>query len=137
MKLHNPHDTVFKEVQSNIENAKDFIKGFYPAEIVSNIDFNALELDKTSYTTKELKKYFSDIVYNSAYQIGAKKIAIKITFLIEHKSKPVDYPHLQVLQYMLSIWKLQIKQKKQLTPVLPLLFYHGKRDWDIEPFDEI
>ncbi|MEA3450568.1 MAG: Rpn family recombination-promoting nuclease/putative transposase, partial [Bacteroidota bacterium] len=45
-------------------------------------------------------------------------------------------PHLQLLGYMLKIWELQIKQKKDLTPVIPIIFYHGKEEWNNKQFSE-
>jgi len=66
-----------------------------------------------------------------------EKIDIRIVLLFEHKSKPVDFPHLQLLKYLLKIWAVDIKQKKKsLTPVIPIIFYHGKGKWKSKTFEE-
>jgi predicted transposase YdaD len=55
--------------------------------------------------------------------------------LFEHKSYYDRYVHLQLLEYMVKIWRLHIKQKKkkELLPiVIPLLICHGKRPWPEE-----
>jgi predicted transposase YdaD len=54
--------------------------------------------------------------------------------LFEHKSYFDRYVHLQLLEYMVKIWRLTIKQQKQgrqacLPVVIPLLICHGKRPW--------
>jgi len=90
-----------------------------------------LELDKTSYVDEELKESFSDLVYNCKYN---QKTKIKISILIEHKSYAPDYPHIQLLKYLLKIWESNIKQKQNLIPVIPLIFYHGKEKWKLRSF---
>ena len=35
---------------------------------------------------------------------------------------------------MLNIWKTQIKQGKGLTPIIPIIVYHGKDRWKYKPF---
>jgi len=37
---------------------------------------------------------------------------------------------------MLKIWETQIKQKQVLTPVIPIIFYHGEKKWNKKPFAE-
>ena len=56
MSISNPHDVIFKQTESHIENAVDYIKGTCPVELVKNLDFTTLCLDETSYTTEELKE---------------------------------------------------------------------------------
>jgi predicted transposase/invertase (TIGR01784 family) len=86
----------------------------------------SLELDKTEYIDSRLKTNYSDIVYNCRYGISTK---IKISLLFEHKSYTETFPHFQLLGYMLKIWETQIKQKQELTPVIPIIFYHGEKKW--------
>jgi predicted transposase/invertase (TIGR01784 family) len=129
----NPHDLFFKEVESRRENVIDLIQGTCPPDLVNNLDFSTLSPDKTSYTTEELKEYFSDLVYNCQYR---GKYPIKVSLLFEHKSYKPAYPHIQVLRYMLNIWDTQIKKQQSLTPVIPVVFYHGKEKWDMRPFPD-
>ena len=133
MGITNPHDLIFKQTESHIKNATDYIKGTCPKELVKNLDFTTLELEESSYITNELKEYFSDLVYNCQYK---GKTNIKITLLFEHKSYKPEYPHIQILQYKINIWKAQLKGKLPLTIVIPVLFYHGKEKWEIRKFSE-
>jgi len=56
--------------------------------------------------------------------------------LFEHKSQPELYPHLQLLGYMLQIWQTCKNNKQPLTPIIPILFYHGTENWEYGNFLE-
>jgi len=125
MEINNPHDKFFKETFSVRENVIDFLQGTFPEEIIKKLDLSTLTYDNTSYISEELKEYFSDIVYNCVY----RETVIKISILFEHKSYPVPYPHIQVLQYLLKIWETNIKQGESFKVVIPVIVYHGKEAW--------
>ena len=130
----NLHDDFFKVAFSRLDVIQDYITQFLDKKLVKNIDFQSLTLTNNSYTTGELKDYFADIVWDSAY--GTSKTPIKITFLFEHKSFVPKYPHLQLLRYLLEIWEDCEKNKKPLTPIIPIIVYHNKNDrhWKYKPF---
>ncbi len=54
-----------------------------------------------------------------------------IYLLLEHKSYPDRFIHLQLLGYFCRIWKLYMKQtgSKRLPAIVPLVLYHGKTAW--------
>lgn len=55
---------------------------------------------------------------------------MKITLLFEHKSsQPTSPIQFQLMRYMLRIWEQSISQKERLTPIVPILIYHGKNEW--------
>ena len=129
----NSHDKFFKELFSEKEKVKEFVSKTLPAEIMQKLKPETLEIDKTEYVSKNLKTSFSDIVYNCIY---GKNTEVKISLLFEHKSYPETYPHFQLLGYMLNIWQTQLNQNKDLTPVIPIIFYHGERKWVQKPFEK-
>jgi predicted transposase/invertase (TIGR01784 family) len=131
--LINSHDRFFKQLFSGKEEVSEFVAKTFPPELVTNLDLKTLELDKTEYIDNNLKTSFSDIVYNCKY---GKDTQVKISLLFEHKSYPESYPHFQLLGYMLKIWQTQIKQKQNLTPVIPIIFYHGEKKWNKKPFND-
>ena len=128
MSITNPHDLIFKQTESHLENAIDYLRGTCPPELIKNLNLDTLKLDESSYTTEELKEYFSDLVYKCQYK---SKTEIRITLLFEHKSFKPDYPMFKILQYMINIWEIQVKGKQPVTPIIPILFYHGKEKWEI------
>ncbi|MEA3496553.1 MAG: Rpn family recombination-promoting nuclease/putative transposase [Bacteroidota bacterium] len=130
-KIINTHDSFFKSLFSNKNGVKEFVSKTINPNIVENLDLNTLKIDNTEYLDNHLNSSFSDLVYNCKYG----KTDIKISLLFEHKSQPEKFPHFQLLGYMLQIWKLQIKQNEELTPVIPIIFYHGKKKWDNKGFE--
>lgn len=131
--LINSHDRFFKELFSRKKEVREFIHKTFPLRISQNINFETLEIDKTEYIDKNLRTSYSDIVYNCIY---GKNTQIKISLLFEHKSFPERYPHLQLLGYMLKIWQTQIQQKQSLTPIIPIVFYHGENKWSEKTFEK-
>ncbi|MEO1654631.1 MAG: Rpn family recombination-promoting nuclease/putative transposase, partial [Bacteroidota bacterium] len=58
-----------------------------------------------------------------------------VAFLFEHKSYyPTEMPiQLQLLRYMLALWEHHLKQQLPLVPIIPIVLYHGKRQWEQKP----
>ncbi len=131
MKNVSPHDKYFKELFSKREIMLDFLNGALP-HIAQHLELNTLEIDKTDYIDEELQNIFSDLVYNCQYKTY---FSVKIALLFEHKSYTPEQPYLQLLGYMLKIWETNVKQGKKLIPVIPILFYHGKKEFEKKPFD--
>ncbi len=129
--IQTPHDRYFRQVFTQIAEVRDLIKNALP-EVSKHIDLNSLELDNTVYVNNELDNTASDIVYNCNY----KDKKIKIALLFEHKSQIDTLPILQLLTYILNIWKTNYKQEKKLIPVIPILFYHGERDYEFKTFGQ-
>jgi Putative transposase, YhgA-like len=78
-----------------------------------------------SFTDEELSEHLADVVYQTEFA-GQKTL---VTLLFEHKSYIEKYPHLQLLQYILNIWKEERKQKKDLSIIIPIIIHHGEGNW--------
>ncbi len=129
-----PHDDFFKVAFSRFDVVRDYIQHFFDSKIVKNIDFQSLTIANTSYITADLEEYFADIVWECQY--GTNKTPIKAAFIFEHKSYVPKYPHLQLMRYMLEFWQDCEKNKQPLTPLIPIIVYHNKKDkhWKYKPF---
>src|SRR6056297_3193568 len=129
-KVLNPHDKVFREVYSNKENARSLLADKLPDNVLKLVDLNTLEISKDSFIEKELADYYSDILYRVDLTGGSQGV---IYVLFEHKIYYDKYVHLQVLEYMVKIWRLYIKQHKEppdsLPIVIPLLVCHAGKEW--------
>ena len=128
--IQNPHDKLFRETWSDLENARSFLQNYLPTHVLQLLDLSGLEIVKDSLIEKDLSDYYSDMLYKVtlAGQPGF------IYVLFEHKSYYERHVHLQLLEYMVKIWRLFIKQqkkgrKKALPIVIPLLICHGKKPW--------
>ncbi len=131
------HDKLFKTVFSKKEAVAEFVQKLLPSYIADRIDLDSLTLDSTEYVDEHLKTHCSDVVYNADYiSDDQQKTAIKISLLFEHKSYQVSRPHLQLLRYLVNAWDMQTKQKQDLTPIIPVIFYHGQRAWQYKAFTD-
>ena len=123
--LNNPHDKFFKETFSRLEVAQSFIEEVFPPDLLERLNLSALKRVNDSFTDAELEEYLADIVYQTEYA-GQKTL---VTLLFEHKSYVQKYPHLQLLQYILNVWKEERKQKRKLSVVIPIIIHHGEGTW--------
>jgi len=128
--LTNPHDKLFKEIEKVKENCRDLIESTFPVELLAKLNLDTLENDNNSYIDETLQEYYSDIVYNCEYNSDT---TIKIGILFEHKSYKPENEYLQLLRYILSIWEYAVKNKEELPIVIPVIFYHGKKKWNVKP----
>ena len=126
----NPHDKLFKEMESVKENARDLIESTFPKELLLGLDLDSLENDNNSYVDSNLKEYYSDLVFSCKYKSTQN---IKITILFEHKSYKPDNEYLQLLQYILNIWNYAIKNNEKPPLVIPMIYYHGSKKWEVKP----
>ena len=129
-KVINSHDAFFKSTFSYPDIAQSYIEHFMNKELVQNIDFQSLTLDSTSYVTPDLEEFFADLVWTAKY----KTTNIKIAFLLEHKSYVVLHPHVQLMRYITGHLEKQIRDKENLTVVIPIIIYHGNDEWKTRSF---
>ena len=123
--INNPHDKFFKETFSRLEVAQSFIEEVFPADLLERLNLSTMKRINDSFTDAELEEYLADIVYQTEYA-GQKTL---VTLLFEHKSYVQKYPHLQLLQYILNVWKKERKQKRKLSVVIPVIIHHGEGTW--------
>jgi len=126
----NPHDKLFKEMQSVIENSRDLIESVFPGEILNNLNLDTLANDNNSYVDPDLREYYSDLVFTCMYNNSTE---IKISILFEHKSYKPENEYLQLLQYILNIWNYAVKNNETPPVVIPMIYYHGKQEWKLKP----
>jgi hypothetical protein len=95
--------------------------------IRDELDFSTLTQLPDSYISGTLQKTMSDIVYSC--QKKGDDTKIRIALLIEHKSYPDKYTPVQIGSYIFSGFLKQLSGKEELSPIIPLLLYHGKGAW--------
>ncbi|MFY9429920.1 MAG: Rpn family recombination-promoting nuclease/putative transposase, partial [Acetomicrobium sp.] len=117
---------LFKRVMSDEANVRQFIKEFLPKELSSQIDLKEMKLIPTE-KIKGYNKYYMDI----AVECYISNTKGQVYFVFEHKSYPDPGVLLQILNYMIVTWDEQRKKNKPLTPVIPVVIYHGFSSWNI------
>ena len=123
----NVHDKFFKETFSRLDVAQSFMEELFPQELKEKLNLQDLKRISKSFIDDELEEYFSDIIY----QTNLSEQETLVTLLFEHKSYTVPFPHIQLLQYILNIWKQEIKDGKTvLSLVIPIVIHHGDKKWE-------
>lgn len=95
----NPHDKLFRETWSNLENAGSFLQHYLPGDVLRLMDLSTLEICKDSFVEKELSDYYSDMLYKVMLSGNPGYVYV----LFEHKSYYDRYLHLQLLEYMVKL----------------------------------
>ncbi len=124
--LNNPHDKIFKQIEKDPMIARDLIQGLCPKNVVALLDLSTLKNDVNSYIDETLKEYYSDLAFDCESSVAG---IVKVSILLEHKSYKPENEFLQLLRYMLNIWEFQSKNKEPLKPVIPIILYHGEKEW--------
>ena len=125
----NIHDKFFRETFGEPKMAAEFLRHYLPPDFADALDLDHLEVLKDSFIDEEFKEHFSDLLCRVRLKTGN---AVFIYILIEHKSWPERMVALQLLRYMLKIWEPMARERGVILPVIfPLVFYHGKRRWNV------
>jgi len=125
--LNNPHDKLFRETWSRKTEVRSFLTHYLPAELAQSLDLESLVICKDSFVAEQLQDWFSDILY----MVNMHEQPVYLYLLFEHKSTPDRLVHLQLLEYMVQIWRLHLKQggSDELPMILPIVIAHGQRRW--------
>ena len=133
--LTNPHDKFVREVWAREDVAWDFLSRYLPPAIANRLVPGSLRLRKDSFVDEALRQHLSDLLYEVHLQGGGEAL---VYVLLEHKSYPDPWLEWQVLSYLVEIWRQERQQKKRrLTPVIPLVLYHGRRRWRVVPLRQL
>ena len=125
----NVHDSFFKEIFSNPDSARRFFQRALPGQVLKKLDLGSLRIRKDSFITKELRPFYSDMLYS----VKTTDREAFIYLLLEHKSFQDTMIGLQLLEYMVRIYRLAGKKNKDRLPlVIPIVMYHGRQKWRVE-----
>jgi predicted transposase/invertase (TIGR01784 family) len=152
-KIINPHAMFFEKVFSRTDVVTDFLQNYLPEKVVSQLDLSTIKLEKKTFVSNELKSTQSDLLFRVKTN---DDLFLRIYILLEHKSYLDRWVMLQLLGYIVQIFENQRqvnKQKRQeirdanikqnqpenagikveyLEPVIPIVIYHGKSDWNVQ-----
>ncbi|MCX6579963.1 MAG: Rpn family recombination-promoting nuclease/putative transposase [Candidatus Aminicenantes bacterium] len=130
--IKNIHDKLFKNVFENVDNTRAFLRKILPETLIKAIDFSKISIDFTDYVSKKFKEGHSDIIVKTLMiNEKGKELQTDIYILVEHKSYKDEEIFIQLLLYMYLMWQKDLSEDKPLRVIIPLVFYHGKDEWDI------
>lgn len=125
----NPHDQFFRATFSRLDVARDFLTNYLPLEIAGKFELTSLEIAQESFSDDELKSHHTDFLFRVKLKTGENAF---VFILLEHKSYADEFAAFQLLRYMTRIWEKALREKsKKLPPILPIVFYHGKKKWKV------
>ena len=92
-----------------------------------------------NYTDEDLLQHNYDLIFLVPLRevFGAeddKKApeSVEVHFLFEHKSYPEESIIEQLLRYIALRWLADRENKRKPRVVVPIVFYHGQKEWDID-----
>jgi hypothetical protein len=129
--INNINDKIFKTTFQYKATAVEYLQVFL-SDVAEQLDLEALTLKDTNFLDEGLEEYFSDVVYETYLKPTPTtrfKNAVRVVLLFEHKKGIDTYfdLFLQILIYIVSIWKQDRQEKRSPTLVLPLIVNQSLR----------
>jgi predicted transposase YdaD len=126
------HDSLFRALIDDPRRAAILIRDFLPAAIAERLTDEPPTLLDGTFVDPDLNPTQSDRLFSVTLRGGGTAL---LYILIEHKSFPDPMTPIQVLGYRVEIWRRLAKTapggKLRLPPIIPLVFYHGGRSWNV------
>ena len=127
------HDKLFKLFFQYVQVMRDCLTNFCPPAVVETLDLSRLELKDTNFITKNLKEYFSDVIYETYLkeypdslqpEEGKKnKKEAKVILINEHKRSIESYfaLFLQLLGYKIEVLQKDYAEGREPSIVLAII----------------
>jgi len=133
MTLPTPHNNLFTFTLSHISAARSLIETRFPGAIVEQLDLDSMVIESGSFIDPSLAEKFSDVLLSVKTKLSAEGSQQRVLayFLFEHKSEPDSLTVLQLLSYVIRIWEREVREGRPLSPILPMVIYHGDRPWNV------
>jgi predicted transposase YdaD len=126
------HDNLIRVGFGDIAGVQGLLQTELPSYLKSVLNISTLKRLSDSYTDEKLKSTFSDRVFSCE---TVENETVLIAFLCEHKSYiPTEPIYIQLLQYKISHWRETALEGQKISCIIPIVIYHGEKDWDIKPF---
>ncbi|MBF0369369.1 MAG: Rpn family recombination-promoting nuclease/putative transposase [Magnetococcales bacterium] len=128
-----PHDRFLKILLSNPMTAGTLLRERLPKEIAECLSLEPPSLVDGTFIDGEFRQHLTDRLFRVKTVAGGEAY---VYALVEHKSHPDDWIAFQLLRYMVQIWERMGEETGRggrLSPIVPLLVYHGRQAWQIPP----
>jgi len=119
-----PHDSFFKQIFSDPKRVKTLLD-IFAKDVAKSI--NSISLVNTEKFSSKSQKFMLDLLFSCKVEDQDAYIRI----VLEHKSYLDKELPIQLLYYNAAIWEEAIKEKDYYPPIINIVFYHGKGDWNI------
>jgi predicted transposase/invertase (TIGR01784 family) len=129
-RFHNLHDLFVRESFSDSERAVAFFERFLPKSIIGHLNLDTLTVLKETYINETLKEHFSDLVFEVSLK-SDHSVKMDVALLFEHKSSPDRNVLFQIGYYMFAHWTKCISENREPKPIIPVIYYQGKKNWSV------
>jgi predicted transposase/invertase (TIGR01784 family) len=133
------HDPGHRLLFSYPQMVEDLIRGFIHEDWVSRLDFKTLERVNGSFVSEDLKDRQNDLIWRVRWEGDGEEGWFYVYLLLEFQTAPDPFMPVRMLVYVglllqQLIRTLNLGAADKLPPILPILFYSGKRPWKV-PLD--
>jgi predicted transposase YdaD len=134
-------ENAIKLLLEDPNNVRDLL-ALCGADIVKRIDLGRVKLVQTTFVERDYRHVESDVVLLAPLRRrkGERTARVLLIYiLIEHQSEPDRLMPLRSVDYVVQIFKYQVREwskthrslaRIRLHPVLPVVFYTGTQHWD-------
>ena len=122
------HDPFIRKILSNKQEALDLFIATLPENIIEILVLDKLELIQESFLGNNGEESRTDLLNKIPLKNGSSTY---IYLLFEHKSYYDKKIYVQLLEYLSKIYNWQIENEKELNVIIPFVFYHGEKGWDL------
>ena len=119
------YDDSFREVFSNVSLVKSLLTNFVEENWVTLIDFSTMKVKTSTFKGISEDKRESDLLLEFSLKDNTK---ILIFILIEFQST-YEQMMLRLLEYLLRVYREQLKTSNKLSVVVPIVIYNGSEVW--------
>ena len=126
-----PYDAAYKYLFSSPRVVCQLLHSFVDIPLVKEIRPKDLELVEKSFISEELTRREADIIF----KVNLRERSAYLYILMEFQSRPDKAIPVRMLNYIMMFYEFLMRKSKagMLPPVLPLLIYNGRRNWNV-PF---
>jgi len=117
---------------------QDFLR-ILDASVAEDLDFAQAQRINRSFIAADLQKQESDLIYRVPYRSDESEVLVYV--LLEQQTRPDDLMPFRLLSYCNELWSAQVRESedtnqpaesRRLHPVIPIVFYTGRRRWEEE-----
>lgn len=123
-----PHDSLFRDTFGKPEHAGPLLRALLPPALAGAIDWQSLQTAPTAQVDEQQRNQQSDQLFR--VQLHGRSAMIYVLF--EHKTRPSRWVALQVLSYVVGVWRDLRRTRprvKKLPPIIPVVVAFGSRRW--------
>jgi len=126
------NDPYYRLFFSHPRMVEDLLRGFVHEDWVSRLDFGTLERVNGSFVSEDLQDRRNDVVWRLRWREDEGWFYVYL--LLEFQSTPEPFMAVRLLVYVGLLLQELIrtqgfKAKDRLPPILPVVFYNGRRPW--------